>query len=175
MKIIQTIGTFIIGVVFGIIYVGTINAHTKPDPVEIPKPEIEYIYVESEPKVITETEYIYRDYPVERELTDEECDLLEQIAFAEARGEGVKGMILVMNVVLNRADNSGKSIKEVIYSPGQFYTDGMTPYVSEECHTALELVKDGVDLSQGATFFNKYGYRAGREPLFQYKNHWFTK
>lgn len=168
--------TFLIGILFGVVYHGTITAHREPEVIT----KTEYVYVESEPKVITEVEYVY--VPVEPEvyypnLTFKECDLLEQIAFAEAQGEGVKGMVLVMNVVLNRvhAAGYGDSVEEVIFAQGQFYTDGMTPNVSDECHEALALVLDGVDYSQGALYFNKYGYREGREPLFQYGNHYFTR
>ena len=168
--------TFLLGIFFGVIYAGTFKAHTEPK--EIIKTE--YVYIESEPEVITEVEYVY--VPVAPEvyfpnLTSEECDLLEQIAFAEAKGEGVRGMILVMNVVLNRvhADGFGDTVEEVIFADGQFYTAGMTPNVSDECHEAMAMVLDGVDFSKGALFFNKYGYRNGKEPLFQYGEHFFSK
>ena len=172
----KTLSVFILGIIFGVVYAGTIHAHTEPKTEAV----TEYVYIESEPEVITEYEDIY--VPVEPEvyypnLTSYECDLLEQIAYAEARGEGVKGMILVMNVVLNRvhADGFGDTVEEVIFADGQFYTAGMTPNVSDECHEAMAMVLDGVDFSEGALFFNKYGYRQGREPLFQYGNHYFTR
>jgi len=107
-------------------------------------------------------------------LTYEEMDLLEQIAMAEAKGEGSKGMALVMCVVLNRSEKDGQSIREVIYRPGQFYTAGMEPG-SMDCHEALAMVMDGWDESEGALFFNRGGYREGYEPLFKYGNHYFTK
>lgn len=107
-------------------------------------------------------------------LTFEEQELLEQIAMAEAKGEGSKGMALVMCVVLNRSEKDGKSIEEVIFASGQFYTAGMEPG-SDACHEALAMVMDGWDESQGALFFNRDGYCAGREPLFKYGNHYFSK
>ena len=169
--------TFLLGIFFGVIYVGTFKAHTT-EPEVITKTE--YVYIEPEPQVLTEVEYVY--VPVEPEvyypnLTFEECELLEQIAYAEAKGEGVKGMVLVMNVVLNRvhAAGYGDTVEEVIFAEGQFYTAGMTPNVSDECHEALARVLDGTDYSQGALYFNKYGYREGREALFQYGNHYFSK
>ena len=169
--------TFLLGIFFGVIYVGTFKAHTA-EPEVITKTE--YVYIEKEPEVITEVEYVY--VPVDPEvyypnLTFEECELLEQIAYAEAKGEGVKGMVLVMNVVLNRvhADGFGDTVEEVIFADGQFYTAGMTPNVSDECHEAMAMVLDGVDFSEGALFFNKYGYRNGKEPLFQYGEHFFSR
>jgi len=165
----------IIGTVFGIVIHGTIQAHSQP---QITQPEVitEYVYIEQEPEIVTEYVYIEKEpEPSIPNLTLEEQELLEEIAFAEAKGEGVRGMMLIMNVVLNRAEKWGMSIHDVIYSPGQFYIEGMTPNVSDECHQALALVMDGEDGSLGALYFNKYGFRAGKQELFQYKNHYFSK
>lgn len=176
MKNLETIFALLIGILVGVASYGSYISHRPVSPEKV----VEYVYIESEPEVITEYEYIY--VPVEPEvyypnLTFEECDLLEQIAYAEAQGEGVRGMVLVMNVVLNRvhANGYGDSVKEVIFAEGQFYTDGMTPNVSDECHEALALVLEGADFSQGALYFNKYGYRADKEPLFQYGEHYFSR
>ena len=129
-----------------------------PDPTEFE--------VTSEIPLIRTSQYV--------NLTFEEMDLLEQIAMAEAKGEGSKGMAFVMRVVLNRSLHDGQSIRDVIYRPGQFYTAGMEPG-NDECHEALAMVMDGWDESQGALFFNGGGYRRGKEPLFQYGNHYFSK
>ena len=176
----KIIFTLFIGIAFGVIYHATYTAHTQTQVASEPIIKTEYVYIEKEPQVITEVEYVY--VPVDPEvyypnLTFEECDLLEQIAYAEAKGEGVRGMVLVMNVVLNRvhAHGYGDTVKEVIFADGQFYTDGMTPDVSDECHEALALVLDGADFSQGALYFNRGGYRAEKEPLFQYGNHYCSK
>lgn len=176
MKNLETIFALLIGILVGVASYGSYISHRPVQPEKV----VEYVYIESEPEVITQYEYIY--VPVEPEvyypnLTFEECDLLEQIAYAEAQGEGVRGMVLVMNVVLNRvhANGYGDSVKEVIFAEGQFYTDGMTPNVSDECHEALALVLEGADFSQGALYFNKYGYRADKEPLFQYGEHYFSR
>lgn len=125
-------------------------------------------------------EYIPPEVPLIRtgqflNLTFAEMDELEAIAYSEARGEGVKGMALVMNVVINRSRKTGKSIHDVIYATGQFYTAGMTNDVSEECHEALALVMDGYDESQGAIYFSAHGYSQFGEPLFQYGGHYFSK
>lgn len=168
--------TLLVGIAVGVAGYGSYTHHNKP----IETIKTEYVYIESEPEIITEVEYVY--VPVAPEvyypnLTNRECDLLEQIAYAEAKGEGVKGMILVMNVVLNRvkAQGFGDSVEEVIFAEGQFYIAGMTEEVSDECHEAMAMVLDGADFSQGALFFNKYEYRNGNEPLFQYGNHFFSR
>lgn len=168
----ELILSLILGIIFGVVYHGTITSHREPEVIT----KTEYVYIETEPEVITEYVYVEPE-PTRPNLTFEECDLLEQIAYAEAKGEGVRGMVLVMNVVLNRvnANGYGDSVEEVIFASGQFYTAGMTPDVSEECHEAMSLVLEGADFSQGALYFNKYGYRNGKEPLFQFKNHYFSK
>jgi len=169
--------TLIVGIAVGIAAYGSYTSHNYSMTTN-PEPKTEYVYIEKEPEVITETVYIeVEPEPFYRNLTSEECDLLEQIAYAEARGEGTRGMVMVMNVVLNRveAEGFGDSIEEVIFATGQFYTEGMTPNVSDECHEAMALVLEGADFSQGALFFNKYGYRNGKEPLFQYQNHYFSR
>lgn len=177
----------IIGITVGIAVYGSYQAHIKSyhmtteNPYREPDRIVEYVYIESEPEVITEVitevEYVYipQEEPFYLNLTEQEISELEQIAYAEARGEGIKGMALVMNVVLNRSAEWEKSIHDVIFAQGQFYTAGMTPNVSEDCHEAMQLVIEGYDESQGALFFNKYGYRNGKEPLFQYKNHYFSR
>lgn len=166
--------SLLVGIAVGIASYGS-YIHHRPTPIET---KTEYVYIEKEPEIVTEYVYIeVEPEPFYLNLTSEECDLLEQIAFAEAKGEGTRGMVMVMNVVLNRveAEGYGDSIEEVIFAEGQFYTEGMTPNVSEECHQAMSLVLEGADFSQGALYFNKYGYRSGKEPLFQYKNHFFTR
>lgn len=173
-QVLEHLFTLLVGIAVGIAGYGSYTHHNKP----IETIKTEYVYIEKEPQIVTETVYIeVEPEPFYRNLTAEECDLLEQIAYAEARGEGVRGMVMVMNVVLNRveAPGFGDTIEEVIFAQGQFYTDGMTPNVSEECHEAMSLVLEGADFSQGALYFNKYGYRNGKEPLFQYKNHYFSK
>jgi len=173
-KALEILFTLLVGIAVGIASYGS-YIHHKPTPIET---KTEYVYIETEPQIVTEYVYIeVEPEPFYRNLTAEECDLLEQIAYAEAKGEGVRGMVMVMNVVLNRveAPGFGDTIEEVIFAEGQFYTAGMTPNVSDECHEAMSLVLEGADFSQGALFFNKYGYRNGKEPLFQYLNHYFSK
>lgn len=173
-KALEILFTLLVGIAVGIAGYGSYTHHNKP----IETIKTEYVYIEREPEVITETVYVeIEPEPFYLNLTSEECDLLEQIAFAEAQGEGTSGMVMVMNVVLNRveAEGYGDSIEEVIFAEGQFYTEGMTPNVSDECHEAMALVLEGADFSQGALYFNGGGYRNDKEPLFQYKNHYFSR
>lgn len=137
-----------------------LQGNPKPNPMD--RPDIEKI-----PLAREEDAWV--------NLTFEEMDLLEQIAMAEAKGEGSKGMALVMRVVLNRSLRDKQSIAEVIYSPGQFYIEGMEPG-NDACHEALGMVIDGWDESEGACYFQKYEYSPwGTVELFKYGNHYFSK
>ena len=94
--------------------------------------------------------------------TDEELDILYRIAWAEARGEDDKGIILVINVILNRVNSpvfpNQNTIREVVFAPNQFEPirngmfDRATPdqRIKDLVHQALR----GTDFSRGALFFN---------------------
>jgi len=140
-----------------------LDEYVKPVMIEMPEPEI----------IIPEVPIIRYAYYYSPSI--EEQELLKKIAMAEASGEGAEGMALVMRVVINRSLNSGDTIKETIYSPGQFHTPGMNQIPSEKCEEAMQMIIDGWDESQGATYFNGGGYRRGKEALFQYGGHYFSK
>lgn len=90
-------------------------------------------------------------------LTAEEKQLLMRVASLEAGNQGWIGMALVMNVILNRRQAWGKSIKELVYDKGQFSVVGSEKwnngFIAAEAPIALQAVKDGWDGSQGALFF----------------------
>lgn len=177
----EIIFALLVGIVVGVASYGSYKSHDYHMTTQNPEPIREYIYIESEPEIIKEIEYVYieTEVPLEREtefvnLTFEEQELLEEIAMAEARSEGSVGMAYVMRVVLNRSLRDGMSIHDVIYAPNQFYTAGMMQG-NEECHEALAMIMDGWDESQGACYFTAGGYGRYGEPLFHYKNHYFSK
>lgn len=90
-------------------------------------------------------------------LTAEEEQLLMRVASLEAGNQGWIGMALVMNVILNRRQAWGKSIKELVYDKGQFSVVGSEKwnngFIAAEAPIALQAIKDGWDGSQGALFF----------------------
>ena len=79
-------------------------------------------------------------------LNDEEKEELQKIAYAEARGSGIKGMGLVMQVILNRVKEYG-SIHKVIFAPKQFEPTRNGMYykakITKETKKALEQVQRG--------------------------------
>lgn len=126
-----------------------------------------------------EPKYVYT-------FTPEEDRALLKLAFAEAGNQDVDGKVLVMLVVLNRMASdefSYDSIMEVIYAENQFSViwNGMYDVATDcdpGCLEALELVKQGYDISQGATYFesmksyDSWHYR-NLNFLFEHGDHWF--
>lgn len=128
------------------------------EPTETPEPEI--VYVE---KTVTETVTEYVNIPqlvtvevpvvVEKQIvvdrpiiaqdsaerwqgidiTPEDIELLACLAWREARGEGLLGMRLVIEVVFNRvlSDKFPNTIYDVLYQPGQFAPDYGVPELDE--------------------------------------------
>ena len=108
-----------------------IYLYINPNIVYIDKPEYitiqEEIIIEKEVEVITEIEkeiiievekepiYTYNITSVEREM-------LARIVYLEANGESLECQKAVVSVIINRWQNGywGDSIKDVIYSRGQF-------------------------------------------------------
>ena len=171
--LINLIGTCLIIILVGIACKGVIENHNyeipmKPQPdyyevIELPQPEVK---IDPVPLVRTTA---FRSY------TDEERRILEGIALAEARNQGVEGLCLVMNTVQNRCDKTGYSVEEVVYAPNQFYTAGMTEGNADSMEAFL-LLTNGHDESQGALYFCSTGWNQyGEEHLFQYGDHYFSK
>lgn len=171
----EIIFTFIFGIVLGVVILGTYQAHTAPKLTEKPVPHIEYVYVEAEPEVITETEYIYVPYeePFFRNLTEEDREALLDISMREAEGEDVIGQCWVMYTVICRAEAFGQSIKEVCDSShfaSSRSRSGLTP--NENCCEALALIEEG--WTPRPLNFRAGAYHDFRTPLCQYGNHYFS-
>lgn len=155
-------------------------AFTAPEP-------IEYTY----DGVVIHAKRVYDERLI---LSDEEWDLLMRLAIAEAGNQGVKGIALVMRVVLNRwqSGNYGETIRDVIFAHGQFYDEGMyrndikTVWDGDltagqrrqilDAYAAKAWVEYGWDESEGALYFCADGWNYyGKEHLFKYGGHWFSK
>lgn len=85
--------------------------------------------------------------------------VLERIIHAEARGEDLKGKVLVGNVIINR-HNSAKfpsGFHNIVFEAGQFAPVDNGAYraaiPSLSVKGAVDLILEGVDFSYGATFF----------------------
>lgn len=155
--------------VFGFVIHGSIQAWSAPDP-EVIK-EVEYVYLEPEP--IIETVYIPYEEPFYRNLTEEDCRYLQDMAMREAEGQGVIGQCWVMYTVLCRAEAFGQSIKEVCESDAfksSRFRSGKTP--NDDCNEALALIEEG--WQPKPIYFRNQHYHNFGTPLCNIGNHYFS-
>lgn len=116
-------------------------------------------------------------------ISDEDAELLVKTASSEAGNQGVYGMALIMRVVLNRSEQWGMSIHDVLYQPDQFNcvygTWWANDYRADGVYEALEMIRNGWDESYGATFFctpqRNTWHMSHLTFLYQYGNMQFYK
>jgi len=116
-------------------------------------------------------------------ITEEDYYCLLNIVYAEANDQGDKGMILVVNVILNRVKSSSfpNTIQNVVFSSGQFapVEDGSyyTASPNEATIEAVNRALSGEDYSQGALYFcmstSHALFSSVHTFLFQYLDHYF--
>ena len=95
---------------------------------------------------------------IRHKLNDAQC--LSASIYHEARGEGMRGMSLVGNVILNRAKLYNKSLCGIVFEQHQFsWTKNKKPTDDEVSrHVANMLLlserkHSRIDVSNGATYF----------------------
>ncbi|MCL1924100.1 MAG: cell wall hydrolase [Defluviitaleaceae bacterium] len=138
------------------------------------KPEKEEYFKEAKPTIA-------------ENFTIQELDILYRIVWAEARGEDKKGLILVVNVIINRLNSPlfPNTIEEVVFQYRQFspILDGSFNRATPDSRikNAVHMALAGEDHSEGALFFrtirgaeNSWHERSLTK-LFDHGNHRFYK
>ena len=163
---------------------GTIQAHTSrsipvehhpiiEQPIEIQTPAARVADV-PEVHYVSFTDEFAVD-PIIKNLTEEDKELLMQIAQAEAGNQDLIGRALVILTVLNRCEKNNATVRQTIFAPSQFYVSGMCPG-DELTQEAMELVMHGWDESEGCLYFCSTGWNYyGAEHLFKHQDHWFSR
>lgn len=118
-------------------------------------------------------------------FTESDVTLLARLIDAEARGESYRGKVAVGAVVVNRVKDPRfpNTIRDVIYEPGQFYSEGIPrfPVPSTESRRAAEAALRGEDPTGGALFFynpdkaRTTSWWASRPNRMRIGNHVFTR
>lgn len=112
-----------------IVYVEKITTETVTEYVNVPQLVTVEVPVTVEKRIVVDRPIIAQD-SAERwqgiDITPEDIELLARLAWREARGEGLLGMRLVIEVVFNRvlSDKFPNTIYDVLYQPGQFAPSG---------------------------------------------------
>ena len=129
--------------------------------------------------------------------TDSSRDILACAMYAEGRGEGSKGMMLIGNTIINRTNDNQfpDRIRGVVFQKKQFsYTHEGTVYIRDKksWEKAQNLSKGLIyleenfpelrslqDPSRGAIYFVKKGHNISwvkyKVKTFKYKNHIFYR
>lgn len=173
MQNLKYLFTLLVGLLVGIAAYGSYLSHTASYEEEKTPPQIEYVYVETEPEIITEVVYVPYEEPFYRNLTEEDVYYLKDIAMREAEGEDVIGQAMVMYCVLCRAEAFNQTIKEVCESSAfesSAFRSGITP--NENCNQALSMIEDGWEPKP--LYFRRGCYHSFGTPLFQVGKHYFS-
>lgn len=120
----------------------------------------------------------------EKEIDEEDLELLSRIIYAEAKGEPFEGKKGVGRVVINRKNSSRfpDSIEEVIFQPGQFCAAGNHNFNGNPCEESREAAR--VVLSEerekGALYFinqkkSSPSWINGLMFVERIGDHWFYK
>lgn len=116
---------------------------------------------------------ITRATPV-REFDQADAELLLKIAQAEAGNQGIEGMELIMEVIINRANSETfpSTISDVIFQSGQFETVTNGTYktveVSPEAHLALAEIEKGITFDEKIIGFETTVNGKALEKYFDY-------
>ena len=165
----ELILSFIIGIFFGVVYVGTIQAHTEP---KIEK-QIEYVYLESEPETVVQyvsVPFVEVDF---RTLSEEDEFFYKDLAMREAENQGVIGMLWVMYTVECRCEAFNHTPSQEWASSAyktSMSRSGITP--NDDCNEAFELFRQG--WIPKPLNFRAGSYHDFREPLCQVGGHYFS-
>lgn len=117
---------------------------------------------------------------LEQELYYDQLEELAVCVMAEAGNQGVDGMRMVCDVILNRVDDTDfpDNIHDVISQPFHFssYWDGGTQRwctPSEECYKAVQMELENVSYP-GLFYFQTGNYSQYGTPAFKFGEHYFS-
>ncbi len=104
----------------------------------------------------------------------EEIDLLAKLVYAEARGEGIEGMLAVADVVLNRVKDERfpDSIKDIIFQKGQFesvHNGSINMKPNEDAYEAVRKALNGENIVEDAVFFWQPNFVRNAKKVIGYK------
>ncbi|MBP5422469.1 MAG: cell wall hydrolase [Paludibacteraceae bacterium] len=173
-----------------------LNSEVPKETIEYEKPVPEPVIVETipiQPDIVTllreEVRYTKNwdegceDHTIQ--LSYEDAQLLMQIASAEAKNQGVEGMLKIMETIINRtrSDKFPDTVLEVVSEPGQFPTFSSGAYlkaeITPEVHQALAELEKNKSHDDNVVAFetesNGYSLLSYFDFYMQYKDHIFYK
>ena len=175
----EIIFALLVGIAVGAASYGSFKSHDYHMTTENPEPRIEYVYIEKEPVVVHDTEYVYETeikyVPHEdffRNFTAEDEWYLKDLAMREAEGEGVIGQCWLMYTVLCRCEAFGHTVKEEWESSAYTSMNRTGKEPNEDCNKAFELIREG--WTPKPLYFRASHYHTFGTELCQVGNHFFS-
>ena len=174
-KTLEILFSIIVGICVGIASYGSYLAHdysisTKPQP----ETTIEYVYIEKQPEIVTETVIVEVNPTFYRTLTEDDCFYLMDLAMREAEGEGIEGMLWVMYTAECRKETFAMESYEAVWKSDAFNSSwdrrGIEP--NTDCLEALALFEEG--WMPKPLWFRADHYHNFGTPLCQVGNHYFS-
>lgn len=165
--------SMLVGIAVGIATYGSYQAHNFH--YETAEPEIQYVYIEKEPEIITETVYVEVEAEPEfyRTYTDSDAWYFWDGGMREVEGEGVIGFLWFFKTFENRMKVFGTTPEEEwassAYESSMFRT-GIEP--NEDCMKAWELFVEG--WNPEPLYFRAGHYHSFGTELCQVGNHYFS-
>lgn len=118
-----------------------------------------WLFVDENKKDSHKTEIVAIEAPaVEKELSEQDIELLARTVYGEARGESYEGQVAVAAVIVNRLKHPDfpDEVEEVIYEPLAFtaVADGQINLgYDEQAYKAVKAALAGHDPSGGALYY----------------------
>jgi len=101
-------------------------------------------------------------------------EVLARVCMSEAGTEAFIGKVAVVTTILNRCDNFGQTVEQVVYAPNQYSTaNNGTP--TEEVYRAVDVAISQRDLFPAdMMYFRKYHYHGFGKPYTVIGSHYFS-
>ena len=163
--------SMLVGIAVGVSAYGSYQAHNFHN--ETAEPEIQYVYIEKEPEIITETIYIEVEPDFYRNISEEDSWYYKDIVMREAEGEGVNGMLWVLLTFDDRCKTFNHTPAEEWASSAfqtSMFRTGLEP--NENCLKAYELFVEG--WQPKPLYFAKGYYHSFANDLCTVGNHCFS-
>ena len=174
-NVLKFLFTLLVGIAVGIAAYGSYKSHdysmsTKPEPVT----KIEYVYIESEPEIITETVYIEVEPTFYRSFSESEAYYLKDLGMREIEGGDVNDFLWVFYTAECRKEAFGYETYEEVWASDAFSSSwnrrGIEP--NENCEIAFAIFEEG--WLPKPLYFRAGHYHNFGTPLCQVGNHYFS-
>lgn len=109
-------------------------------------------------------------------MTAVDVDCAAHVIYAEARGEGLTGMLLIGNVIRNRMNTYKKTACQVVLETGQFAKYNNKQQISNYYRVIANVALSPFipDLTKGALYFTNHSVIfKDKKIVYKYKNHLF--